>query len=449
MNELRLHGERQLQQKNLENSSQAYDNKLLSKIGKPKTPPRNPSLGSIESSPTSNLSFHQQHQSQSGRHPNQLRSLSFPHSSYSNSAYSDPPIKKEPSSGYGDSPRSRPVSPGLNYSTTDANSFMDWRSPPSSAHDSDQNPYYPQRFPSSTSVQRQQKSRRSTSGSLLSSYDESAANSMNNTASTISDHSSALKRESYDHTNFFEPDSADSTFPMEDSVRKLRLEDRPPLSSNPDSLPYHYRHSNPSLHTSRSRPGMKRKPSQSPPPDPAHEANAPFAAVGGNNTDLYPRNTSTPQHPSHRVSPVGRQFAQNQDSFSSQSSAGPRNNSYASSTGLSVGASSITTLDQRSSGISPSSEQQQQQLLYQQHDGQDSPYVTSLPMNQGSRNSRSQQQYPQDPLETHATPPVDQKPQSLQNQRKNNAPPNMQPPSFICGCCPKKPKKFDTLEELR
>lgn len=325
---------------------------------------------------------------------------------------------------------------------------MDWRSPPSSAHDSDQYSYYPQRFPSSTGVLRQQKSRRSTSGSLLSSYDESATNSLKNTANTISEHPSPLKRESYDQTNFLEPDSADSTFPMEDSVRKLRLEDRPPLSSNPDSLPYYYKHSNPSLHTSRSRPGMKRKPSQSPPPDPAHEANASFAAVGGNNNDLYQRNTTTPQHPSHRVSPGGRQFTQNQGSFSSQSSAGPRNNSYASSAGLSV-ASSVTTLDQHSPRISPSSEQQQQQLLYQHHSGQDSPYVTSLPSLQGPRNTRSQPPYPQAPLENHPTPPVDQKAQNLQNQRKNNAPLNMQPPSFICACCPKKPKKFDTLEELR
>ena len=466
-----MHGERQLQQKNLANSSQAYDNKLLSKIGKPKTPPRNPSLSSLDCSPTSSLSFH--HQQQHGeRHPNQLRSLSFPHSSYSNSAYSDPPIKKEPSSGYGDSPRSRPVSPGFISSASSANSFMDWRSPPSSAHDTEQYPQYPQRFPSSTSVQRQQKSRRSTNGSLLSSYDESAANSQNNTANTISERPSPLKRESYDHANFFEHEPADSTFPMEE-VRKLRLEDnRPPphhhKSNNPDSsststsssllssIPYFYKNSNsnsnpnPSLHTSRSRPGMKRKPSRSPPPDPtSHEANAPFASVGGNNTDLYQRNTSTPQHPTHRLSPGGRQF-QNQGSFSSQSSAGPRNNSYASSAGLSV-ASSVTTLDQTSPGLSPSSEQQQQQQqhLYQQHNGQDSPYVTSLPINQAPRNTRSQQQYPQAPLENHPTPPVDQKPQNLQNQRKSNAAPNMQPPSFICGCCPKKPKKFDTLEELR
>ena len=460
MHELRLHGERQLQQKNLANSSQAYDNKLLSKIGKPKTPPRNPSLGSMESSPTSNLLFHHQ------PHPNQLRSLSFPHSSYPNSAYSDPPIKREPSSGYEDSPRSRPVSPGMNSSANSANSFMDWRSAPSSAHDSDQYPHYPQRFPSSTGVLRQQKSRRSTNGSLLSSYDESAANPWNNTASTASAASerlSTLKRESYDHTNFLEADSADSTFPMEDSVRKLRLEDRPTLGGssisinkiniqkNSDSLPFHYKnsHSNPSLHTSRSRPGMKRKPSQSPPPDPALEANPSFAVGGNHNHPApYQRPTSAPQLPNHRVSPGGRQFAQNQGSFSSQSSAGPRNNSYASSAGLSV-ASSVTTLDQHSPRISPSSEQQQQQLLYQQHNGQDSPYVTSLPINQASRNARSDQQYPQAPLEDHPTPPADQKPQNLQNQRKNNPPPNMQPPSYICGCCPKKPKKFDTLEELR
>ena len=370
---------------------------------------------------------------------------------------------------------------------------MDWRSPPLSAHETEQYPHYPQRFPSSTNVQRQQKARRSTNGSLLSSYDESAANSNSqkknnntaNTANTVSERPSPLKRESYEHAKFFEHEPADSTFPMEDSVRKLRLEeDRPPphhnhhnhhhqnnhhnhnnlnnlessssSSSNSislSSIPYFYKHSNPSsaLHNSRSRPGMKRKPSRSPPPDPtSHEANpSPFASVGGNNTDIYhQRNTSTPQHPNtHRLSPGGRQF-QNQGSFSSQSSAGPRNNSYASSAGLSV-ASSVTTLDQNSPGISPSSEQQQQQHLYQQHNGQDSPYVTSLPINQASRNTRSQQQYPQAPLENHPTPPVDQKPQILQNQRKNNTAPNMQPPSFICGCCPKKPKKFDTLEELR
>ena len=426
----------------------------------------------MEGSPTSNFPFHR-HQQQGERHPNQLRKLSFPHSSYSNSAYSDPPIKKEPSSGYGDSPRSRPVSPGPISSASSANSFMDWRSPPSSAHESEQYPHYPQRFPSSTSVSRQQKSRRSTNGSLLSNYDESAANSLNNTnntANTFSERPSPLKRESYDQANFFEHEPADSTFlPMEDSVRKLRLEDRPPLSNNNNnnhnhnnnnnnnnnipesSLPYFYKHQhpNPSLHTSRSRPGMKRKPSRSPPADPSHEANAPFASVGGNTADLYQRNnTSAPQHPPHRLSPGGRQFPQNQGSFSSQSSAGPRNNSYASSAGLSV-ASSVTTLDQNSPGISPSSEQQQQQHIYQQHNGQDSPYITSPPINQASRNTRSQPQYPQAPLENHSTPPIDQKPPNLQNQRKNNAAPSMQPPAFICACCPKKPKKFDTLEELR
>lgn len=432
MLEYRLHGERHLQQRNFENSSQAYDNKLLSKIGKPKTPPRNPSLGSIESSPTSSIP------SYPSGHPSQLRSLSFPNSAnsaYSNSAYSEtPPIKREPM-GYGDSPRSRPMSPGLNSSAASAKSFTGWRSPKHersrlSPADSDQDFYYPQRFPSSTNVLRQQKSRRSTSGSLLSSYDESAAK---NTASERT----TFKRESYDQSMFSEPDSADPTFPM----RHLHLEDRTPLSQHPDSSKYHHSALNPSLHTSRSRPGMKRKPSQSPPQ--SHEANAQLLAAAGMNADLYNQRIGQ-----QRVSPVGR-FGQNQGSFSSQSSAGPRNNSYASSTGLSVGGSSITSLDQHSPGsISPPSDQQQH--YQQQHNGQDSPYVTSLPMNPNPRSTRSQPQpqYPQAPLENYPDPSIDQKPQVDPNQRRP-PPPNMQSHAFICACCPKKPKKFDTPEELR
>ncbi|MCJ1452678.1 hypothetical protein MMC28_003021 [Mycoblastus sanguinarius] len=437
-----LHGERQLQQKNIENSSQAYDNKLLSKIGKPKTPPRGSTLSSAESSPTS---------SRFGSHPSQLRSLSFP-----NSAYSETPIKREPSSrydDYGDSPRSRPISPGLFPSSVSTKSFMDYRSPtfersaPSSATDPDQYSYYPQRFPSSTNVSRQQKARRSNSGFLLSSYDESAG-SMKNTKNTTSGHAKSLKQESHDRTIFSEQDSADPTFRMEETVRHLHLEDRPPLNPSLDSIPYYQPKSIPSLHSSRSRPGMKRKLSRSPPPDSAHEANAQLmAAAAGINTDLYPRKTSASQLAPQRRSPVN-QYTHNQGSFSSQSSGGPRNGSYASSGVLSVGGSSNTSVDQHSpGGVSPLSEQQQQQH-YQQHNDQDSPYVTSIPMNPGPRNSRAQQ-YPQPPLDTNTTPPTPQKANSNNSsaQRRNNAP-SMQSNAFICGCCPKKPKKFDTEQEL-
>ena len=435
-----MHGERQLQQRNTESSSQTYDNKLLSKLGKPKTPPRTSTLSSLESSPTSSF----------GRHPNQLRSLSFPHSSnnaYSNSAYSEtPPIKKEPP-GFDDSPQSRPMSP---FSGGNPNSFTQWRSPTferstpsSSTADPQQRQQYPQRFPTSGTVLRQQKSRRSTSGSsLLSSYDESAGD-FKMTASGTSERTSPLKRENYDPGMFPETDSADSTFPMEDSVRHLQLEDLTPTSSYPDPNPYHHSSSRPSLHTSRSRPGMKRKQSQSPPPDLSHAANAQLLAAAGMNTDPY-RNASHHQ----RLSP-GHPYGQSQGSISSQSSAGPRNNSYASSAGLSVGGSSITSLDQHSPGtISPSSEQQSHH--YQQHNGQDSPYVMSLPMNQPPRNTRSQpqQQYPPPPLDNPPDPSIDQKPQMNPGQRRSNGP-NMQSSAFICQCCPKKPKKFDTEQELR
>ena len=419
--ESRLHGERQLQQRNIERSSQAYDNKLLSKIGKPKTPPHISTLSSLQKSPSSTLPYHS--------HPTQSRSLSFPNSDYpySGSAYSDsPPIKREPL-GYDDSPQLKPISPSSMTAGMSAHDHMTWRSPKAerstpSSFDPMDHSYYPQRFPSSNDVSRQQKFRRSTGGSLLSSYDELAGNPLKNTASSI-------KRENNEQPMFSEQDSVDPTFPM----RQLHLEDRSPLSRYPDPDTQHHPSPSRALHTSRSRPGMKRKPSQSPPPDRSH---AQLLAAAGMNTDPYPRNTS------QRVSPGGR-FGQSQGSISSQSSLSARNNSYASSTGLSVGGSSITSFDQHSPGtLSPSSEQQQH---YQQHNGQDSPYVTSLSMNPSARNTRSQQQYPQAPLDD---PEIDPKSQLASDQRRGTVP-NMQSQALICQCCPKKPKKFDTPEQLR
>ena len=336
--------------------------------------------------------------------------------------------------GY-DSPRSRPLSPGLNPSAVSAKNFKGWRSPKHernalSPSDSDYDPYYPQRFPSSNNVLRQQKSRRSTGGSLLSSYDESAAKDTANERANV-------KRESYDQNMFLEPDSTDPLFPMRD----LHLEDHATLSQRPNSGKYYRSAHNPSLHTSRSRPGMKRPASQSPPPPQSHEASAQLLAAAGMQAEHYNQRNAQ-----HRNSPGGK-FGQNKGSFSSQSSASLRTNSYASSAGLSVGGSSITSLDQHSpGGLSPASEQQQ--LYQQQQNGEDSPYVTSLPMNHNPRNTRSQQHYPQPQLENYPDPSLEQKPQIHPNQSRPNVP-NMQSHAFICACCPKKPKKFDTPEELR
>ena len=443
-----------MQLRNIESSSQAYDNKLLSKIGKPITPPRTSTISSLDSSPTYSVPYHP-----SGRHPNQLRSLSFPNSSNSASAYSDgPPIKQEP--GYEDSPLSRPISPTMiNPSAPSANSFMQYRSPtfdrstPVSATESDHYPPYRERFPSSSTVLRQQKSRRSTSGSLLSSYDESAEMPLSRTASIASDLRSPLKRENYDQ-GFPGSDLADSTFPMEDSVRQLHLEDRVPSTTTtttnfPDSYSLHHQLSRHSLHTSRPKmpPAEKRKrSSQSPPAPESHAANSQLlpAAAGGIKNESY-RNTS--QYPAQRLSPVQRLGTQ-QGSISSQSSTGFRNNSYASSAGISVGGSSMTSLDQNSPGtISPAPEQQQHH--YQQHNGHPSPYIDSLPIHQSHHNPHHiPHQYPQPHLEIPTDPTLEQKPQMNMAQRRNNGP-NMQSSAWICNCCPKKPKKFDSQEELR
>ena len=307
---------------------------------------------------------------------------------------------------------------------------------------------------------RQQKARRSTSGSLLSSYDESAVSALKNTASIANEAASPLKRESYERASIFsEADSADSTFQMEETVRHLHLEDRPPYLHERDHNPYYQPPSLPSLHPSRSRPGMKRKQpggDGSPPSEVSHgNAQLLAAAAVGIKAEPYPRNTPSSQLPSQRRSPV-HQFGQSQGSFSSQSSGGPRTGSYASSGGLSVGGSSNTSVDQNHpspGGISPLSEQQQQQQQQQHHfqhqNDQDSPYVTSLPMNPRNPNSRPQQHYPPLPLDNDATPPnPPHKTNHNPAQRRGNAP-NMQTQSFICQCCPKKPKKFDTEQELR
>ena len=141
--------------------------------------------------------------------------------------------------------------------------------------------------------------------------------------------------------------------------------------------------------------------------------------------------------PSH-LSPA---FAQHHGSVSSQSSAGFRNGSYASSGGPSVGGSSYTSLDQTSPGaISPSDPQH----AYQQHMTQDAQYNHSLSMDPNSRNGP----YPDPQQQIHDASFDESKPTPPRKEaRKNNAPQNLSTSSFICACCPKKPRKFDTVEE--
>ena len=423
----RLPGERELHHRDQEKSSQAYDKNLISKIGKPSTtPPRSSGLGgsigsSIESSPTSVLSFTQ-------RHPSQFRSLSIPNS-VSNTLLSDPPIKQEPVGKVAEIPRSRPLSPVSASSAASGKSYMGYRSPTldhssrSSTLDSDSVSQYPQRFPSSTNVLRQQKSRRSGCGSLLSQFDESAYVITNE-----------VKRENYDRPIFSEPDS---TFRMEETVRHLHLEDRAPLSSLPDSTQHHYSESFHPLHKFQSRPGMKRK---HPPEGPREETPAHLRASllqqAASNAEQYSNNT--PQHLSIQSS--NHQYCQHQASVSSQSSGTYRQNSYASSGGPSVGDSNYTTIDQPSpGGVSPTSDQQH----YPHLNTQDPQYASTLSMNSTPQNARSGP-YPQaqQPADDRSTPT-----RKAQDSSRKHNPPTMQK-MFACSCCPKKPRKFDTKEEL-
>ena len=406
----RLPGEKQLHHRDQEKSSQAYDKNVLSKIGKPSaTPPRTGSIGSLESSPTSVLSFSQ-------RHPSQFRSLSFPNSA--SSTLSDPPIKQEPSGRFADSPHSRPLSP---LSSVSGRSYADYRSPTidhssrSSTLDLDVFAQYPQRFPSSNNVLRQQKSRRSGSGSLLSQFDESAYITTN-----------GVKRENYEQPIFSEPDS---TFRMEETVRHLHLEDRVPFNSHPDSTSYRILEASDTQQSSQSRPGMKRKQ----PPEGSQE-DAQLRA------SLIQQAASAEQYsnaPQHLSAQNANKYAQHQGSISSQSSGGYRHNSYASSGGT-VGDSSYSSIEQHSpGGVSPTSDGQ-----HYPHINSQDPQFSALSMNATPQSARSGP-YPQPQPDNRATPTQ----KSHDTSRKQSAA-SIQSP-YTCQCCPKKPKKFETEEALK
>ena len=397
----RLQGERPLEQRNLHDSSQAYDKQQLLRIGKPKTPPGTFGPGSVDASPKSKDSDFRL-----GKHPNQLKSLTFSERSLSTS--SDSPFKAGSpfNNRWGNSSQSAVVSPGLISSAAHAKSYMDLRSPSqsssvlSSANESE-------RF---AHVRRG--SRRSESnGSILMGLDD---------ASSVASQSN---RGSYDHTIFSEPDS---DFPMEETggMRQLHLDDRTPSSMN--------------VHSPNFRAGIKRRAS-SPPPEGSHEDKAPLQTIGGS-SELYQRRTSG-HLVANRASPVHR-FHPNNSSTSSASSAGIRNGSYASSAGLSVGGtSSISSHEQHSPGdTSPPLEQ---------HNDRDSSYAISAVLDPSLRGPalRPHQRIPPD---TKSAAAIARKMSSdntgLVKQLNKS---NIQANAHICGCCPKKPKKFDTLEELQ
>lgn len=229
---------------------------------------------------------------------------------------------------------------------------------------------------------------------------------------------SRSNRGSYDQAFFAEPDA---DFPMEETggFRKLNLGD--PAPSDVDGRQIW------------SKQGMKRR-ALSPPAEASREdkallftADAPQKQGASGN---YPRSPISRQDPSH-------------GSVSSVSSASVRNNSYASSLGLSIAGSSMTSvssLDAHSPGpISPLSEFAPPK---------DSPYITSVSLNPSQASITPTRLH----QPTRESKPVSTaRKMSIQSAVNQTRPSNASPIAgqLMCDCCPKKPKKFESEEELR
>lgn len=226
-----------------------------------------------------------------------------------------------------------------------------------------------------------------------------------------------LHRGSYDHSIF-----SDSEFGMEDSgMRDLNLNDRSPAGSEE--------------YQSGNKAGLKRRAS-SPPSEAAREDRP----TGSGNTDLYHRRSA--QMLVSRNSPVVSRFQANQGSLSSTSSLSQRTASFASSYGFST-ASSMTSYsgDQRLSpnALSPSAEAEL---------GPVSPYAASRSLNPSPRGSLSRPHHHRGLSENEHPRIRKMSTDSVLHSRQNSVSGRL-PGAYICECCPKKPRKFDSEEELR
>lgn len=297
-----------------------------------------------------------------------------------------PGLVESPLSRWADTPLSSAISPGNPYPRFGMQSQFDNRSPGDTADYSDRSPL--------------PYIRRSGSSSLM---------SLNDDASSVTSRS----RESYDQR--VSPEH-DGDFHMEETgFRRLHIDD---YSNRPEG------------YSPGATVGQKRRASSPPGED------GPSLHTVGSASDLYRRRESA-----SRASPTPR-FHSTSGSVSSTASA-PRNNSYASS--LSVTASSITSMSSYGrlspGGISPGG------FSTTGSDMSDSPYVTSLSLNPSPRGSVSRTNHSRALSETRPLMTSRKLSEGL-GTSKHSSPPKMQG-VFMCECCPKKPKKFDSQDELK
>ncbi|RDL37791.1 uncharacterized protein BP5553_05224 [Venustampulla echinocandica] len=230
-------------------------------------------------------------------------------------------------------------------------------------------------------------------------------------AMSVGDDTSSVtsrRRESYDRR--VSPDH-DVDFHMEEAgLRRLNIDDYAARSD-----PY-----SPGATTS-----LKRRASSPPVED------GPSLHTVGSASDLFRRRESA-----SRCSPTPRLHSTS-GSVSSAAS-GARNNSYSSST-LSIGTGSITSMSSYGrlspGGVSPGST-----------DVTDSPYVSSISLNTSPRGSYSNASQQRNISEARLLISSREMADSMGNGKLNGIP-KIQG-VFMCECCPKKPKKFDTQEDL-
>ncbi|KAL5120514.1 hypothetical protein ACEQ8H_001532 [Pleosporales sp. CAS-2024a] len=231
------------------------------------------------------------------------------------------------------------------------------------------------------------------------------------------DETSSQHRGSFDHGVFPEHD-----FGMdENGLRELNINDRSPESEDYILGP---------------KGGLKRRAS-SPPSEAAREDRP----TTSGQSDLYHRRSV--QMLVNRNCAASR-FQASHGSVSSASSLGQRTGSIGSSFGFSTAASSMTSYsgDQRLSpnALSP---------LGEKDPGPVSPYAASRSLNPSPRSSLSRPpQHQQGPSETDQPQSRKMSTESTLHPRHNSIVSRI-PGAYICECCPKKPKKFDSEEELR
>lgn len=229
---------------------------------------------------------------------------------------------------------------------------------------------------------------------------------------------SASHRGSYDHSMFVHDD-----FPMEEGgMRELNINDRSPSGSEDFTL--------------GAKAGVKRRAS-SPPREPTREERSSVGSASGHH-DLYHRR-SIQQFP-NRNSPVSR-FHPNHGSLSSTASSLGTRGSLGSSVGLSVSSIASSATSYASGRVSPGA----MSPAIDPDLRVGTPYGGNKSMNPSpvASNPQHQRTFSESTQGGSRKMSVD----SVQHSRQNSM--SKMQGIYICECCPKKPKKFDTEDELK